>query len=64
MLFRSVREAVVADITSAVRRTGFIVAGVIPCPVLGAEGNQEYLLYGRYAPGTESAPQAPGLSDN
>ena len=60
----AVREAVVADISTAVARAGFRVTGVIPCPVLGAEGNQEYLLYGQYGPTSESAPQEPGLSDN
>ncbi|MFH1574542.1 MAG: TlyA family RNA methyltransferase [Acidobacteriota bacterium] len=35
---------------------GFEVAGSLPSPVLGAKGNQEFLLYLRLHPGLSSAP--------
>lgn len=62
---QAVRDAVVADISQAVADVGFQVVGVIPCPVLGAEGNQEYLLYGRFhAATTDTALPQPSLGDN
>ena len=33
------------------RQAGFVVAGSIPSPVAGAEGNQEFLLYLQLAKG-------------
>lgn len=59
-----VRETVVADISAAVAETGFLIEGVIPCPVLGAEGNQEYLLYGRFHPLAGTKQEQANLSDN
>jgi 23S rRNA (cytidine1920-2'-O)/16S rRNA (cytidine1409-2'-O)-methyltransferase len=34
-------------VAEAVHRLGF-QSGVVPSPVLGAEGNQEFLLYARH----------------
>jgi len=39
------RRQVVEDITAFCQELGFQVKGVIPSPILGAKGNQEYLLY-------------------
>ncbi len=39
------RRQVVEDIKAFCQELGFQVKGVIPSPILGAKGNQEYLLY-------------------
>lgn len=43
---QAVRETVVASVSDAVAAAGFQELEVIPCPILGAEGNQEYLVHG------------------
>lgn len=60
----TVRAAVVGDISRVVEKSGFSVIGVIPCPVLGAEGNQEYLLYGRFLSSPGGASDGAKLGDN
>ncbi|HET9784178.1 MAG TPA: TlyA family RNA methyltransferase [Terriglobales bacterium] len=42
----SIRLAAVERVRSAVTSAGAVVRDVLPSPVLGADGNQEYLLYG------------------
>ncbi|CAD7771526.1 MAG: 16S/23S rRNA (cytidine-2'-O)-methyltransferase TlyA [Candidatus Methanoperedenaceae archaeon GB50] len=39
------RQRVINEIKSLCQTLGFEVKGVIPSPILGAKGNQEYLLY-------------------
>lgn len=46
----TVRLNVVSNVQQAVSDAGFQSLEVVPCPILGAEGNQEYLLHGRYNP--------------
>ncbi len=43
----AVHERVIASITALVAAAGFTVVGYIPSPLLGATGNQEFLLYAR-----------------
>ena len=43
----ALHRAACQRVEEAVRRLGF-QSQVIPCPVLGAEGNQEFLLYGKH----------------
>lgn len=43
----SVRRAAVERVAAAAARAGLRVAGVMPSPVLGARGNQEYLLHAK-----------------
>ena len=40
-----VRETVVEDVSAVAGSLGFEVAGVIPSPVLGPAGNQEFLMH-------------------
>lgn len=42
-----VRKFAVERVEQAVSRLGWTVAGTIPSPITGAEGNLEFLLYGR-----------------
>ena len=46
----TVRSKVVLKMQQAVSEAGFQSLDVFPCPVLGAEGNQEYFLHGIYNP--------------
>jgi len=41
------QRQVVHDISNFCVSLGFVIKGVIPSPILGAKGNQEYLLYGK-----------------
>ncbi len=41
------REKIVEDMTAFFEEQGWNVKGVIPSPVLGPKGNQEYLLYAK-----------------
>jgi 23S rRNA (cytidine1920-2'-O)/16S rRNA (cytidine1409-2'-O)-methyltransferase len=40
----AVRDVVAAEVTEAVAGLGFAVLGLIPSPIAGGDGNQEYLL--------------------
>lgn len=40
-----VREKIVRDTEEFCRREGWTVSGVIPSPILGPKGNQEYLIF-------------------
>ena len=40
----AVHRAVCADIDACLRRKGFDILGLIPSPVLGGEGNREFLI--------------------
>ncbi len=42
------RAAAVARVRQALEQAGMSVQGVMPSPVLGAEGNQEFLLWARH----------------
>ena len=44
----AVREAVVASVSQLVSEAGFVHLDILPSPILGAEGNQEYLLHGHF----------------
>jgi 23S rRNA (cytidine1920-2'-O)/16S rRNA (cytidine1409-2'-O)-methyltransferase len=44
----AVREQVVCSVWQSVEEVGFGELDCVPCPILGAEGNQEYLLHGRF----------------
>jgi 23S rRNA (cytidine1920-2'-O)/16S rRNA (cytidine1409-2'-O)-methyltransferase len=52
----AVQQNVVSTVQQAVLNAGFRGLEVFPCPVLGAEGNQEYLLHGTFE--LEQPPQA------
>jgi 23S rRNA (cytidine1920-2'-O)/16S rRNA (cytidine1409-2'-O)-methyltransferase len=41
----AVHQRVVDDVVDEARRLGFVVAGLTPSPILGAEGNREFLLH-------------------
>jgi 23S rRNA (cytidine1920-2'-O)/16S rRNA (cytidine1409-2'-O)-methyltransferase len=53
---QKVQQNVVSIIQRAVLDAGFRGLDVFPCPVLGAEGNQEYLLHGTFE--LEQPPQS------
>lgn len=53
----TVHTSVVAEICQAVAASGFSVAGTIPSPLLGAEGNREFLLYARFGASPTDPPQ-------
>ena len=42
------RQAAIDNVVAAAKEHGFEVKGVIESPVKGAEGNVEYLMYGRH----------------
>lgn len=44
------RQAAIARVRQALVAAGLEIQGLIPSPVLGAEGNQEYLLWARKTP--------------
>src|SRR5690606_5836225 len=41
----AVHERVVADVTAAADTVGLKRRGLVPSPIMGAEGNREFLLY-------------------
>jgi 23S rRNA (cytidine1920-2'-O)/16S rRNA (cytidine1409-2'-O)-methyltransferase len=43
----SKRQKVIAEIEDFFKTLGFEIEGIIPSPILGAKGNQEYLLYAK-----------------
>jgi 23S rRNA (cytidine1920-2'-O)/16S rRNA (cytidine1409-2'-O)-methyltransferase len=48
-----VRDAAAHDlainkVADCVRQLGWIVAGTIPSPITGAEGNKEFLMFGKH----------------
>jgi 23S rRNA (cytidine1920-2'-O)/16S rRNA (cytidine1409-2'-O)-methyltransferase len=45
----AVHRAVCADVEASLRQTGFEIIGLIPSPVLGGEGNREFLIGARRA---------------
>ncbi|MCD6319809.1 MAG: TlyA family RNA methyltransferase [Candidatus Desulfofervidaceae bacterium] len=47
------RQQVVKEISDFCERLGFEVKGVIPSPILGTKGNQEYLLYAKMMVGSK-----------
>jgi len=51
---KALHEKAVASVRSAMERLGLNVLGVAPSHLPGAEGNQEYFLHARKAPGVES----------
>jgi 23S rRNA (cytidine1920-2'-O)/16S rRNA (cytidine1409-2'-O)-methyltransferase len=51
---RVLHEKAVASVRSAMEALGLSVLGVAPSHLPGAEGNQEYFLHARKAPGVES----------
>jgi 23S rRNA (cytidine1920-2'-O)/16S rRNA (cytidine1409-2'-O)-methyltransferase len=40
-------QLAIEKVAGCVRSLGWTVAGTIPSPITGAEGNQEFLLYAR-----------------
>jgi 23S rRNA (cytidine1920-2'-O)/16S rRNA (cytidine1409-2'-O)-methyltransferase len=46
----AVHDRVLGEIADAARATGLEVAGEIPSPILGPEGNREFLLHLRVPP--------------
>jgi predicted rRNA methylase YqxC with S4 and FtsJ domains len=36
---------VINDVVDQSRRLGFVIAGLTPSPITGAEGNREFLLH-------------------
>ena len=55
----AVRASVVASVSQAVAEADFQALEVIACPILGAAGNQEYLLNGFFARRQPSRPFEP-----
>jgi 23S rRNA (cytidine1920-2'-O)/16S rRNA (cytidine1409-2'-O)-methyltransferase len=51
---KALHEKAIASVRSAMERLGLGVLGVAPSHLPGAEGNQEYFLHARKAPGVES----------
>lgn len=51
---KALHEKAVASVQSAMKRLELSVLGVAPSHLPGAEGNQEYFLHARKAPGVES----------
>jgi 23S rRNA (cytidine1920-2'-O)/16S rRNA (cytidine1409-2'-O)-methyltransferase len=43
----AVRQACIERVRACAQACGLEVTGVIPSPILGSEGNQEYLMHGR-----------------
>jgi len=43
----AIRQEAVKEIVNFCKKLGFHIIGVIPSPILGAKGNQEYLAYGK-----------------
>ena len=41
----ALRQQVIKDLTGAFSALGLRQAGIIPSPILGPKGNQEYLVY-------------------
>ncbi len=41
----AVHTRVIGDVVDEARRLGFVVAGLTPSPIAGAEGNREFLLH-------------------
>lgn len=41
----AVHERVVAEVSAAARRIGFVTVAAIPSPITGAEGNREFFLH-------------------
>ncbi len=41
----AVHERVVGEVVAEARRLGYVVAGLTPSPIAGAEGNKEFLLH-------------------
>ena len=41
----AVHQRVIDEVVDEARRLGFVVAGLTPSPIAGAEGNREFLLH-------------------
>jgi len=51
---REAHELAIAKVADCVRRLGWTVVGMIPSPITGMEGNQEFLLYAKRSGATRS----------